>query len=155
MTKALLAVALLLLVSPAAASAEVDWRQASRCAGSTCAVHGVVAAAAAEGNVVRLYFDKERRDVSVAIVRGWLSAFPPRPDEYYLGKEIVATAPVRSFRGSIEVVVRDRSDIRVIGDAPTAGAAAPDGGAGEQDDLRERLRELERRMDELERRLGK
>jgi hypothetical protein len=144
----------------------LEWRDAARCAGRACAVTGTVATQEEEEGVMRLYFDRERRDVSVLLVR---SLFATWPD--YTGRAIVAKGKVRRFREQIEVVVSRRRDIEVAGGAtPLVGvepsfvtstpesAVATDPSPGETptptgdevERLRRKIEQLERRVRELE-----
>jgi len=165
-------------VGRAGADENVDWRDAHRCVGRICAVRGTVVEARDEGAVIRLYFDAERRDVYVTLVRGWLVTWPD-----YAGHAIVATGPVDRFRDQTEVMVRDPSAITVLDAAltatpaatttpvaasptPTAAATspvptavpptavpptvAPPPADDEVERLRRRVRELEERVEELE-----
>ncbi len=159
----LAALALLPLVLAACSSRRpaIDWRQAAQCRGQICTLRGTVSAAEKSGNVVRLYFDPAERDISVALVRGWLSHFPESPERYYVGREIVATGKVRGFHQQTELVARDADDIEVVApptSAPLATStppAAPRSGytpstPAEIEELRQRVRDLERRLHQLE-----
>ena len=153
MRRAGVAVLLLITCSAITATAQeiTDWRDAGRCVGRVCAVRGRIAATEIRGNVVRLYFDAVKRDVSVVLVRGWLSDFPEHPDDYYRGNEVIATGPVRRFHDQIEIVSRAREDVQLVGKHRVAekGSAAL-GAQSEIDALEVRVRSLERRVEQLE-----
>ena len=130
----------------------VDWTDAARCAGRSCTVRGTVVGQEDVDGAIRLYFDRERRDVSVLLVRSLLVTWPN-----YVGQEIAVTAMVRTFRNEVEVVARRPKDIAIAVAATPAAASAPQVGAGsptppaaEVERLRHRVEELEDRVRELE-----
>src|SRR5262249_24109738 len=85
-------------VSARASAAErVDWHEAARCAERICTVRGTVASQEDEDGVIRLYFDRTRRDVSVLLVRSLFVTWPS-----YVGRDIAATGEVRRFRNEVE-----------------------------------------------------
>lgn len=130
----------------ASAADEVDWHDAASCTGRVCSVRGRVAEVADDGSAVRLYFDRERRDVCVTLVRSWLVAWPD-----YAGREITATGPVRRFRGLTEVAVRDPGAVRVDGGPPPPiEFESPE--QDEASELREEIHRLKERVRELENR---
>jgi hypothetical protein len=137
-----------------AAAPAVDWSDAPRCAGRLCTVRGTVVAQEDVNGVIRLYFDRERRDISVVLVRSLFATWPN-----YVGQEIAVTGMVRTFRKIVEVVARRPRDIAVAGvatpgavEAPTpkVGAGAPTPQAVEVERLQHRVEELEGRVRELE-----
>lgn len=142
MTARILAAALI-LAWPWDPEPRVPWTEAPSCEGSVCAVEGTVARVEDDGAAIRLYFDAEERSVCVTLVRSWLVSWPD-----YEGRAIVATGPVRRFRGLVEIAVRDPSAIEVAGPAPSVEFEAPE--KKEAEDLREEIRKLEDRVKELE-----
>jgi hypothetical protein len=154
------------LATAAGAWETLDWREAAQCAGRTCTVEGTVVLQQDEEGVTRLYFDPERRDVSVLLVR---SLFATWPD--YTGRAIRATGKARRFRDQIEVVVSLQRDVEfAVGATPAAmsavpevaatsapsrvpedaPAATPPPGDGEVERLRRQVQQLEDRVRELE-----
>ncbi len=108
----LIASAILLMCfsqAPAARAQDpIDWHAASTCVDKVCAVAGTVAVAEDDGAVIRLFFDAERRDVAVVLLRAWFTTWP-----HYVGQEIVATGHVQRFRQRTEIVVRTPGAITV------------------------------------------
>ena len=141
----------LLLVCCAAVTARaeettVDWRDAALCVGRVCSVRGTVATVESDGPTYRLYFDPERRDVRVVLMRGWLVTWPN-----FEGHSIVATGRVDRFRDHVEQIVVDPNDVEILDPAPTPTAGGePTPTPGELEHLREQVRELEQRVRELE-----
>ena len=131
-------------------------------------VEGPVTSAEREANVVRLRVGRAPQEMTVSLVIGLLSTFPPLPENYYPGKTVRVTGTIQSFRGLPEIVIRDATDIQVVDSgvavagAPAAGApaassarAAPPGRADDSvlqrlEALTERVRQLEERVRQLE-----
>lgn len=137
---------LLLLAAPAGAGEAIDWRDAASCVGRVCSLRGTVVAQEDGGQFQRLYFDAERRDVYVTLMRGWLVTWPN-----YVGHRIVATGAVDRWRDHSEMIVETPDAIALLDapDTPTPGAATPTPG-DEVQELRDRVRSLERKIEQLE-----
>jgi hypothetical protein len=84
----------------------LEWHRAADCIGRVCGVAGTVVAQEEADGVTRLYFDQERRDVSVLLVSSLFVTWPQ-----YTGQTIVATGKVRRFGEQVEVVVSRPPDI--------------------------------------------
>jgi hypothetical protein len=157
----------------------VDWRDAAQCVGRVCGIRGTVVETEHDGPSIRLYFDRERRDVRVLLMRGWLVTWPP-----YDGQTIIATGKVDRFRDHVEMILLDPRNVTIVGgepaatpsvaasatpsvappDTPTAAppatpsvappppSPAPTAPPSEAEELRQRVRELEQRVRELEER---
>lgn len=120
---------------------------APTCVGRVCSIRGTVVAQEDGGAYYRLYFDAERRDVYVTLMRGWLVNWPG-----YVGHAIVATGPVDRFRDDTEMILRTPDAIALL-DAPftpVPGAATPTPD-DEVQELRDRVRSLEEKIERLER----
>lgn len=146
--KHVLLVSLLLVPCLARAADEViPWTEAADCVGRTCSVSGTVAEVENDGTAIRLYFDPQRRDVCVTLVRAWLVSWPD-----YAGRSIVASGMVRRFHDLTEVTVRDPGAIALSG--PPAQPTPPlefEAPAKEDvQDLRREIDRLEKRVKELE-----
>ena len=118
--------------------------------GESHVVEGTVTGAARDGTVVRLRFGDGPQDLTVSLIIGLLSDFPPDPEHYYPGNTVRVAGRIRSFRGAPEIVVRDVTDIRVV-DLDHPGRA-PSGPTAESslrtlvDTLGERVRHLEEQL---------
>ena len=122
-------------------------------------VEGKVTAAERDGNVVRLRLGTAPQTLTVSLVIGLLSDFPPDPERHYLGQTVRVAGTIGSFRGTVEIVIHDPANIRIVGAAssgkrpPVAAQNAP---AAEPavlqrlDNLNDRLRALEKRVQQLE-----
>jgi hypothetical protein len=131
----------LLLAAPALGDDVLDWTAAPGCVGRVCSLRGTVVAQEDGGAYYRLYFDADRRDVYITLMRGWLVSWPS-----YVGHAIVATGPLDRWRDHSEMILLTPDAIAVL-DAPDTPAATP---SSEVEELRARVRSLERRIQELE-----
>jgi len=115
-------------------------------------VEGVVTAATPEGNTVRLQLGTPPQSLRVALVIGLLSNFPPEPEQYYAGKTVRVAGMLRRFRGAVEMVVRDVSDIQVVDARPLehGGTHAADADEPRLEEMRQKVRTLEERVRQLE-----
>ena len=86
---------LLLLAAPALADEVIDWSAAPSCVDRVCSLRGTVVAQEDGGPYYRLYFDAERHDVYITLMRGWMVTWPS-----YVGHAIVATGSGRSLARS-------------------------------------------------------
>jgi hypothetical protein len=134
-------------------------------------VEDTVTSAERDGNVVHLRLGRPPQDLSVALIIGLLSSFPPDPEHYYLGKPVRVAGVIRSFRGVTEMEIHDPARIQVVATAgvsvvnppvATRPLSEPVGAAGaaataesslrrQVDQLNERVRQLEERVLQLER----
>lgn len=140
----------LLLAAPAVAEEPIDWTEAHTCAGRFCSIRGAVVAQEDGGPFYRLYFDAERRDVYVTLMRGWLVDWPS-----YVGQRIVATGPVDRWRDATEMILKTPDAIASLEpppptDTPAVVTPLPTP-SDEVERLRDRVRSLEEKIERLER----
>ncbi|HUI26797.1 MAG TPA: hypothetical protein VL403_12005 [Candidatus Kryptonia bacterium] len=121
---------------------------ALRASAAETIVSGTVSTARTEGSVVRLGFE-DSNIPPVVLLLGWLSNFPPAPEQYYLGRAVSVRGSLRSFRGASEIYVRDAADITVLSSS-TGGDSATPATSVEVDRLRAQVRALQKRVQELE-----
>ncbi len=121
-------------------------------------VEGLVTAAAREGNTVRLRLGRPPGDLTVSLVLGLLSKFPPDPEHYYTGQTVRVAGTIASFRGTPEMTIREPADIAVVGDgvpaAPAASAADTQRMRRRIDSLEGQVRRLEEQLRQLRRDAG-
>ena len=153
----------LLFASPGVAGADTSIAPgiASLYVGEAKIVEGTVASAQRAGNTVRLTLGGPPQPLTVSLIIGLLTRFPPEPERYYVGKTVRVIGTIRSFRGTPEMVVHDPADI-VVANAVPAPAAPVAAAAGvppaaettatqrAMEQLGERLRQLEERVRRLE-----
>ena len=137
----------------------IDWTEAPNCIDRVCSLRGTVVAQEDGGPFYRLYFDAERHDIYITLMRGWMVTWPS-----YVGHTIVATGAVDRWRDHSEmilltpdaIVFLDAPDTPVpdftpIAPAPTAvPVAATPTASDEVEQLRDRVRTLEEKIERLE-----
>jgi hypothetical protein len=114
-------------------------------------VEGPVTETAREASTVRLRLGHPPQSLTVSLIIGLLSKFPPDPEHYYLGKRVRVVGTIRSFRGELEMIVHDPALIEIAG-APRAGggSVASDTTAAGDASMRETVDALKQRVRELE-----
>ncbi len=90
----------------------IDWSDAPSCIDRVCSLRGTVVEQEDGGPYYRLYFDAQRRDVYVTLMRGWMVTWPS-----YVGHAIVATGPVDRWRDHSEMILLTPDAIAML-DAP-------------------------------------
>lgn len=149
------------LTLAAANDAAISANVAGLYVGEEKVVEGKVTAAERDGNVVRLRVGNAPQDLTVSLIIGLLSTFPPQPERYYLGRPIRVTGTIQSFRGVAEMVIHDPVHIQV-GDVSTPSLGQPPASSRAEriadpsayqrlDVLDGRMRALEDRVERLER----
>ena len=109
-------------------------------------VEGPVTDAERDANTVRLRLGHPPQTLTVSLIIGLLSKFPPDPERYYLGKRVRVVGTIQSFRGAIEMVIHDPANIE-LADAPSAASGS---GTASDTSLRDNVDALMRRVHELE-----
>ena len=95
----------------------VSWLEAADYVGRLVVVEGKVVATHNSGNVCHLNFHEDyRKYFSVAIFGQSFSKFPPRPEDYYLRRNVRVTGVVKSYKGAPEIIVSDPGQIELIND---------------------------------------
>jgi hypothetical protein len=100
------------LAAPVRADEAIDWTEAPTCIGRVCSLRGTVVAQEDGGPFYRLFFDADRRDVYVTLMRGWMVTWPS-----YVGHSIIATGTVDRWRDHSEMILLT-PDAIVFLDAP-------------------------------------
>jgi hypothetical protein len=119
-------------------------------------VEGKVVQADRDGNIVTLRFGTGQHDFVASLVIPLLNNFPPDPERAYLGKTVRVAGIIKEFRGVPQMIVRDASDIQVVGEAAPVAVSATAPGAPEAplqreiEVLNERLRQMDERLRALE-----
>lgn len=131
-------------------------------AGEEKVIEGTVASTQREGNVVQLRLGPRPTDLTVSLVIGMLSTFPPEPEHYYAGKAVRVRGTIQSFRGTPEIVIHDSAALQLVGTAPAVAAqpvaAQPVAATRSADEsceqrietLQDRVRQLEDKIQQLE-----
>ena len=163
----------LLLAVPVLADEVIDWTGAPSCIDRVCSLRGTVVEQEDGGPFYRLFFDAERHDVYITLMRGWMVTWPS-----YVGHSIVATGPVDRWRDHSEMILLTPDaivfldapdtpvpDLTPIAPEPTAEPVAPTPvpvaptavpivatptASDEVEQLRDRVRTLEEKIERLE-----
>ena len=113
-------------------------------------IEGQVTDAERDASTVRLRLGHAPHTLTVSLIIGLLSKFPPDPEHYYLGKNVRVFGTIHSFRGELEVVVHDPALIEVA-DAPRAPTPGTDPALRDSiDALQHRVHELEDQVQQLQ-----
>lgn len=121
--------------------------------GERRSVEGRVTSIDRDANVVNLHFGDSRATLTISLVIGILSGFPPEPDTYYANHIVRAVGVIERFRDTLGMTIRDPDDITVVDiEAPAAGGAGqPAVDIQERyDEMNSRLRDLERRLNQID-----
>jgi hypothetical protein len=121
-------------------------------------VEGKVTAADRDANVVHLHFGDAPQALTVSLVIGLLSDFPPEPERYYLGQTVRVAGTIRSFKEQTEIVIHDPANIKIVGAVPGQVGEHAAGAAPESADaaaLREQVKTLNERVRTLEHQVEK
>lgn len=111
-------------------------------------VQGVVTAVEKDVNVVTLRLGTPPQSLTVSLVIGLLTRFPPNPEVYYAGKTVVVAGTIERFRDELEMTIRDPARIEVV-DLDSASGADPKL-REQQEAMRAKVQSLEERIRQLE-----
>lgn len=110
-------------------------------------IEGKVISGERDANVVKLQLGNKKPVLTVSLVIGLINHFPSAPETFYLNKTVRVTGVIESFRGGLEIVLRDASAIATVEPLPATTASEP------VIDLQQRYDALEKKVETLERRL--
>ncbi|MBI3785809.1 MAG: hypothetical protein HY270_20640 [Deltaproteobacteria bacterium] len=115
------------VVAALTAGEAIDVSVAGLYVGETKIVEAQVTAAQRDNNVVQLRLGAAPHTLTVSLLQGLMSDFPPSAEKFYAGKTVRVVGPIRSFRGGLEITLHTAADIQVVepGTASTRGDVAP------------------------------
>lgn len=104
----------------------ISWEGASKYIGQTKAVEGVVVSAkyasTSKGRPTFLNIGKPYPELGRFTVLIWGSdrkkfemEFPPNPETYFLNKRVQVTGLIEEYKGNVEIILSDPSQIKVVG----------------------------------------
>lgn len=111
-------------------------------------VEGVVTAVEKDVNVVTLRLGTPPQSLTVSLIIGLLTRFPPNPEVYYAGKTVVVGGMIQKFRDELEMTIRDPARIEVV-DLDSASRNDPKL-REQQEAMRAKVQSLEERIRQLE-----
>ena len=104
----------------------VDWRDAPLYYGQQVTIGGTIIVAEDKGNVIYLNFSRDyKRDFKVVIFPDDAAGFPGPPEEMYRGRTVRVTGEITEYRGAPQIIVRQPSQIEIIGGEAEPPTATP------------------------------
>ncbi|MBN1833965.1 MAG: hypothetical protein JW896_17825 [Deltaproteobacteria bacterium] len=95
----------------------IPWREAHAYYGQWVTVAGRIAGSENRGSVCVLNFSLEEEDnVVVLIFRSAFDKFPPDPQDFYDGKNVLVTGKIQKYRGITSITVPHPSRIKIVED---------------------------------------
>ena len=136
------------IASANTASGAISVNVAALFVGETRIVEGIVTAVDRDTNVVKLRLGTPPQSLTVSLVMGLLSRFPPNPELYYAGKTVLIAGTIDKFRDDLEMTIRDPANIEVVDldVEPQPNLVLRE----QQEAMRAHIRALEERVRELE-----
>ena len=111
------AICLLLFFGTSHADEAIPWKEAHGYYGQYVTVKGKIASTENRGSVCLLNFSLEEEDnVVVLIFRSAFDKFPPDPQDFYDGKEVLVTGKIQKYRGTTSITVPNPSRIKMVED---------------------------------------
>ena len=106
---------LLILLETSHAANIIRWNEAHKYYGQWVTVEGKIISTENTGKVCFLNFGSGQQDnVVVLIFRSSFHRFPPDPQDYYYGKEVLVTGKIQKYKGIISITIPDKSRIKVV-----------------------------------------
>ena len=111
------AICILLFFGTSLADEVIPWKEAHEYYGQWITVTGRIASTENKGSVCLLNFSLEEEDnVVVLIFRSAFDRFPPDPQDFYDGKDVLVTGKIQKYRGITSITVPYPSRIKITGD---------------------------------------
>jgi micrococcal nuclease len=111
------AISLFLFLGTSLANEIIPWKEAHEYYGQWITVKGRIVSSENRGSVCLLNFSLEEEDnVVVLIFRSAFDEFPPDPQDFYNGKEVLVTGKVQKYWGITSITVPDPSRIKMVED---------------------------------------
>ena len=109
------AIYLLLLSGTSHAEDVIPWKKAHEYYGQWVTVMGRIASSENTGSVCLLNFSLEKKDnVVVLIFKSAFDKFPPDPQDFYDGKDVLVTGKIQKYKGTTSITVPRPSRIKII-----------------------------------------
>lgn len=107
----------LLFLGTSLASEVIPWKEAHAYYGQWVTVKGRIASSENRGSVCLLNFSLEEEDnVVVLIFKSAFDKFPPDPQNFYNGKDVLVTGKIQKYKGTTSITVPDPSRIKMVED---------------------------------------
>jgi micrococcal nuclease len=93
----------------------ISWEEADKHYGETCEVSGTVVASRNTGRVCFLNFHEDWENNFTAVIFAKdFGRFPPRPEKFYLNREVRVQGSIRKYRGKPEIICTSPDQITVV-----------------------------------------
>ena len=111
------AMCLLLFFGTSHADEVIPWKDAHEYYGQWVTVRGRIASSEKRGSVCLLNFSLEKEDnVVVLIFKSAFDRFPPDPQDFYNGKNVLVTGKIQKYKGTTSITVPYPSRIKIVED---------------------------------------
>jgi len=131
----------------------IPWSQASQHIGEEVTIEGQIVATHVSPLSTLLSFDPSFNKFTAVIRPADRDAFPPKPEEYYRGKQVRITGRVVEYEKKAEIVLKNRGQIQILEpEAPPAPAVQKGDDTSTSEltlDLIERLTAIESKLDTI------
>ena len=129
----------------------IPWSQAIQHVGEEVTIEGRILATHASPLSTLLSFDPSFNKFTAMIRPSDSEAFPPKPEEYYRGKQVRITGRVVEYEKKAEIVLKNQGQIQIVEpEAPPAPAVQKGDAASDLTlDLIERLTAIESKLDTI------
>lgn len=108
-------ICLLLFLVTSHAGEVLPWKEAHEYYGQWVTVMGKIASTENTESVCLLNFSLEKEDnVVVLIFRSAFDKFPPDPQDFYDGKEVLVTGKIQKYKGTTSITVPHPSRIKMV-----------------------------------------
>ena len=108
---------LLVLFETSYAANIIRWNEAHKYYGRWVTIEGKILSTENTGKVCFLNFGPNKQDnVVVLIFRTSFHRFPPNPQDFYYGKDVLVTGKIQKYKGIISITVPDKSQIEIVGE---------------------------------------
>ena len=112
---------------PSGERPSITWSEASEHVGEEVTIEGRIVATHASPLSTLLSFDQSFNKFTAVIQPADRDAFPPKPEEYYRGKQVRITGRVVEYEKKAEIVLRNQRQIQIVEPEPTSAAATQKG----------------------------
>ena len=93
----------------------IFWQEAAKYYGKYCTVEGTIVLTKNTGKVCFLNFHRNWQKYFTAVIFAeYFADFPPKPEEYYLNKQVRVTGFIKKYKGKPEIIVDSPAQIEIL-----------------------------------------
>ena len=94
----------------------IQWNEAHNYYGQHLTVKGKIVSTYNSGKACFLNFHPNYKKYFTAVIfKSAFNQFPLNPEDFYYGKEVLVTGEIKKYKGKPEIILNDRSQIKIIG----------------------------------------